>query len=393
MVALAVIVAVYLVLFFLATKGVSSNNSVEMTLTAQSPGSVAANYARGFSQTYLPAMLGGPWGSMPRLDNPYVRQGVAATTSVLVLTGLGVTWLFLRHRALVWLLALPVGYVVVALGVVQFSSRARAGWDLMTTERYYTDAVAVGAITMALALGVHRGRASEDPGPRRFHRLVPAAIGVFALSLVVGNVMGAHRVGVHPGRDWTATLRAEVSEFAADRDRDQPLVLLDAYAPNDVVLWGYWAEYASLSRILLPFSPDIQFHVSTQRLYQVSPQGRVVEAQITESLRSEAGPQKGCGYAVTPDVPVRIPMSGDLYSWTWVIRVTAFSEAGTDAILSLGSEEVVLSMPAGLSSREIQYVGGVPSSIRVAIEGGDATLCVTDVVVGKVAPMPDQPDT
>ncbi|HXH79142.1 hypothetical protein [Nocardioides sp.] len=382
--ALSVISGVYLVLFFLATRGVSSNNSVEMTLEGQTPERVVTDFARGFSHTFIPSTLGGPWGSLPNPGDPYARQGAAVTVMVLVVAALCLVWLAVRHRALVWLLVLPVVYVLVALSLVQFTTRAQVAvrWDLMTTERYYTDSVAVGAATMALMLGVHRRRTASHRGTARARHLVPAVVGTIAVSLVVGNILGAQSIGVHPGRDWAATVRGDVVRLTAARDdRTQPLVLWDAYAPSQVLPWGYWGEYASLSSMLRPLRPDIQFRRSTDQLYTVTPQGRVVEAQVTEAAHSQPGPQEGCGYAVTADAPVRVPMSGELYSWGWVVRLTAFSDTSAEAVVSLGSEEILFSMPAGLSSREIQHVGPVPSTIDVVLVSGDALLCVTEVVV------------
>ena len=49
-------------------------------------------------------------------------------------------------------MALPLVYVVLTLGLVQFSSSTKDVWDVVLIDRYYIDGLAVAMLTVVLVI-------------------------------------------------------------------------------------------------------------------------------------------------------------------------------------------------------------------------------------------------
>ena len=381
---LAAIAVPYLALFLFWTRGASSSNSVETSFAGQTLSSATFDYARGLGQMFFPAVLGGPWGTMQVDGYPYSTQPVLWTVLVLVVLAAGVAWLAVRHRRALWLLTLPLTYVVITVGLVLFSSRLDEVWDVVLVDRYYIDGVVVAMLTVVLVLRTV-GNDPDRPGtPTRPGRLLVVAAAALAASLVAGNALAAERVGVRPARDWVKNLRHELATATPSPTAEDPLVLWDSYAPENVMPWAFWADHGLLSRMLSPYRPDVQFHVPTDNLYLVSDTGRLEPVDVDPAVSAQPGPVAGCGYAIGAGEEVAVPMTGALYSWNWALQVNGFASEGVDLVVALGEQELIVSMPPGLQSRKIQFEGELPQTVVLRSESATGTACVSELFAGPV---------
>lgn len=384
---LVVLTVPYLLLLRYLTQRSAASYDIELTLEGRSFSDAVQQYAHGFADMFLPAMLGGPWGSMQVDSDPFSEPAPAVTTAVLVVCAAALAWLARYHWRVLWLLLLPLTYTIVSLGVVLFSTRADDVWDMMTMERYFVDPIVVAMLTGALMIRAARPAgpsASSTVGGRRLRH---AAMALVATSLVFSNLVAADRIGTHPGRHWVETLRTDVVRLSEQRTDSSPLVLWDANSPDSVLQPVWWNEAARLSYMLLPFRDTVAFGEATPQMYQVDADGRIVPSQISRMSTSGQGPDRDCGYYVEPGQTVPVPMSAALFSWGWGLEVTAFSATGGDLVVDVGSTDVQVPMPSGQQTRVIQIAGEISETVRVSVpEGSSGAFCINDIHVGEPEP-------
>ncbi|WP_107765776.1 hypothetical protein [Nocardioides terrigena] len=382
----------YLAFFLYWTRGSSSSNSVETSFAGQTLGSALSDYGRGLTQVFFPSLLGGPWGTLRVDGDAATAQGPATTAVVVGILLLVVVWLAVRHRGALWLMALPLGYVVLTVGLVQFSSRTNDVWDVVLTDRYYIDGLAVAMLTVVLVIRevappAHGGAEGDPLAAGTGRRWFAGAVVAVTVSLLVANVLAAQRVGVRPAREWVETLRQDIAASSPAGTTGEPLVLWDAYAPDDVMPAAFWADHALLSSMLAPVEDTVVFGVASDELWRVSDSGRLETVAVDPAVRAKPGPVKGCGYALSAGEEVVVPMSGSLYFWNWAIQVNGFAAEGVDLAIDLGDREVSVSLPPGLQSRKIQIQGEVPRKIRLRSDSASGTACISEVFAGSVGPV------
>jgi hypothetical protein len=270
-------------------------------------------------------------------------------------------------------------YTLVSWALVLFSSRfVNLGTIAINDERYSVDCFTV--VLLAFVLGVARPLRQRLPAARRAGRASRALAGgltfALAVSLIVGNVLAVRRIGVAPAKSWVDT----VTQGLRARDR---VTLVDSTAPDRVLAPSYWLEYARTSRMLSPLE-NVSFSAPSPELQLVSDTGRLEPVAVSEDARSEPGPVEGCGYTIEPGTIVSVPMTQDLFSWNWVLRVDTFAAQGGELVLDLGKQERTVMVGSGLQSVALPYSGEVSDELRATIDGG--TICLTTVVVGNPIP-------
>ncbi|PUA79097.1 hypothetical protein [Nocardioides currus] len=377
----------YLALFRYLTQRTQTAYDLEPSFAGHTVAGSLRQYAEGFSDMFLPAVLGGPWGSMQVDPDPLSTPSAATTWSVLAVCAVALGWLVLRHRAALWLLLLPLGYTVVALGIVLFSTRADDVWDVMTLTRYYVDSIMVAALAAALMIRESQRRRTRSASAPRW--LLPAAALALGASLVSANVVAADRMGVHPGRAWVGAFRSDATHLAESHSSGSPAVVWDGFAPDVVLQPGYWPEEARLSAMLQPFGASITTGVATDQLYVAEPSGHLVPAGVDPIITSEPGPVDDCGYYLEPGDSVQVEMTGELYYWGWGLQVAGFTSTGTALVIDLGDDEVDVALPSGLQERAVQVEGAVAPAVTIRLPADAAgNVCVSALSVGTVAPNP-----
>jgi hypothetical protein len=375
--ALAIVSVAYLGLYAALINPEDSDKNMGVTMTAdRSAGQVVEFYLRGIGDLLSPALLGGPWGSMPLAADSFARPPAWVAWSSTLLVAAVVVALAQRSRG-AWLpIAMAASYLVLSWGLVLFSVRFdHMQMRAVNDERYHVDnfsvAVLAGVLLVASAGGV-RARL-----PHKYRRPLVGFLGAcVAVSLVVGNVLGAQRIGPHPGKAWVDNVTDEV------RVADAPLVLVDANTPDEVLSPVFFPDYARLSRVLSPYGDQLHFGSAAERLRVSDPRGVLHPVDVDVQSRSKDGPDPGCGYAVGPGSTVEVPVTEPLFFWDWVIQVNTLSGDGGSLRLDVGDTSSVIPVVPGLSQQQVQVVASVEESITLTSSEESGTTCVSEVLIG-----------
>jgi hypothetical protein len=333
---------------------------------------------RGLGELFAPGLLGGPWGTMPLQNNPFIRPPALVAVASVALVVAIVVWAVRRHRE-TWLpLLMATSYTVVSLALVLYSRRFDVlGTTAINDERYVVDAFAMAVLAGVMVMGSPRRRTPPRGSTPRARRAAGVVVVALAVSLVAGNVAAVARIGTHPGKAWVDNLRAGLQ-------REAPVGLLDTYAPDRVLPPSYWADDARLSRMLSPLGSDVGFGGPVDQLWTVDDDGHVEKVVVDEAVRSEPGPTPDCGYAIAPGQSVTAPMSDQLFALDWVVQVNTLAAEGGPLTIDLGDQDITLVAGPGLGQYQFAYRGEVPATIRLSMSPNSGTTCVTDVIVGTV---------
>ena len=364
--------AAYLLLFLVASRlsGPATNNDVTIE-TARSLGDAGGFFYDLWADLLAPGLLGGPWNTLPTPEQFDSAPGAAVSAVALVaLLALG-GWLLRRDRR-AWLpLSAAVVYAMVAWGIILFSSRFDiVSWHRLGYERYAIDAFVV-LVVLLVAAAVGRGEREPARSP---HRVGVVLVGLLAVSLALASTAAVLRFGESPTGPWLANLEEGTQE---------PVAVVDRYAPEPVMEAVFWADKAKLSYLLAPWADRVSFQGPATELHVVDEDGRVSAATFEPTSTAPVGPVADCGYLVEGDGPTQaVDVAPDLFAYEWVLKVDAFSgEGGT--LLVRGDEELEVPIPAGLSSQQVAFVG-TPDSFELAMQDEGTNACITGLSVGTV---------
>ncbi|KRF34328.1 hypothetical protein ASG94_16610 [Nocardioides sp. Soil805] len=383
LVALAGVTLVYLPIFLVATSGESAN-SIEFNAAATQDGAVEF-LARGFSEMLAPALLGGPWGTLPVSGDIYGHPSLGQSVLLGVLLVALATLAALRWPGSWTAIAAAGLYAVVAWGMILFSNRfILTGQHAVTDERFSADVLAAAVVSLALVM-----RAARRDGPRRRsavttrggrRALAPVLVGVLGGSLLVSNLLATDRIGTNPGRAWVENLRADLAA------RGAPTVLWDANTPDTVLQPAFFPAEARLSYVLAPYGDDVRFSEPARQLAIVDPRGRVHDVEVTDESHAEAGPVEGCGYALGPGDRVTVPMSDERYLWDWALQVNTVASTGGTMAVTVGGTTTVMQVRPGLEQLQVQLQTAVPETITLEMADDAGTVCVSEVIIGNPQP-------
>lgn len=337
-------------------------------------------FFRGLGDLLAPAMLGGPWHTMPIETDPLARPPWAVVVPAVLVVALVSAWAVRRFRG-AWIpLVMALGYYAVSAGLVLYSGRFdMLGTPSISDERYLLDpfAVAVLAVVMLMASPTRRAR-TPRPAARGSRTSQWAARGVvlaLAGSLVAGNVTAAARIGSRPSRSWVANVLDDVDVL-------QPVAVLDTYAPDAVLQAAFYPEEARLSRMLAPLHADLTFGGPTEQLYVVDGAGHLRKVQVPDATHAMPGPVEGCGYAIDAGEEEPAELSGELYSWEWVVQVNTIAGSGGELTVDLDGTTTTFEAGSGLRQHQFAYTGPVPRTVTLSRPDGTGTVCVTDIIIG-----------
>lgn len=389
LIAMTVVTALYVPAYLLRTSGSSSDNSIEFDDSAiQGTGGIEA-VARAFSEVISPALLGGPWGTLPVNGNPFSHPPVllsvllAGTVAVAAIAAIARR----RHN---WLpLAMAALYAAAAWGMILLSNRfVLLREAALTDERFNADILAAAVVAVALVMGSWQvsSAGAHDPerSPRPGQRWVPTVVVLaVSVSLVAANLSQLRRLDEEPDREWVDNLLADLEKS------DSPVTMWDANTPDAVLPSGFYPNEARLSYVLAPLEPQVRFRAVVDRLTMIDGDGRLRGVQVAATSQSRPGPVEGCGYSVGDGESVDVPMTSAVFHWDWAMQINAM--AGEDSTLEVTVGESVTHVPitSGLNQYQVQVATEVPDRIQVSSAPGSPRVCVTEVLIGNVEPVED----
>lgn len=342
----------------------------------------------------VPALYGGPWGSIPIVNDLEHRPPLALSGTLTALTVvLLVAGVLLRRRGWVPVL-MTLGYALVASFLILFSIKyAVLGPYALYEDRYFTDLLPVSVL--AVALLICPTRAEVDAGSEAFRWQPPAGsvppvvlqgAGVLvalaaAVSLVIGNRTHWDRIGPNPARHWVDHLRGDLLAAPAGTS------VRDARPPEEVFTASYYPEEGFVSRMTASLDTEVRFDAPGSPIQLVDASGHLVPAMVTPSIVSTVGPQPDCGYVLAAGQEAEVEIAPALFSYEWGVQVDMFSGTGGEVVVVVDGVSQAFEIPDGMSSTQLVHAGTV-DTVTITMPDADDTGCVTEVHAGELLPAP-----
>ncbi|QZY27900.1 hypothetical protein [Nocardioides coralli] len=337
--------------------------------------------------TSLPtALLGGPWRWWDTTPPIVIAQPPAwlvhAAWAVLALL---IAYSVLRRRNAWtgWLLLTL--YSMTAFALLATSRGQEYGAFAGLDYRYLTDVAGVVALVTGLVfLPLRRAPLSSRPRwPTALRVTVPPRAVVVVVGAIVtsGIVSGVGYVHYWHHENAGATFVPRmVQGLRAAGDVD----LANQELPG-TVMPPYTSPMNQTQEFTRLLDADVDFPDVTTRLRMFAPDGELVDAIVTSDLASLPGPRGDCGWLVRTR-PVRIPLTGETFDWSWWVRVGYLSSDDTALRVSLGDLTREVPVTSGLGSVFLR-VEGTFDSVVVQSAAEEATVCIDRIDVGQAAPL------
>jgi hypothetical protein len=391
----AVLTAIFIPLFLWSVRDateVEPGDPIPRTV-----GAALSFVGHGMVDVALPWMVGGPFtlpdvaeGFFPEASGP-LALGLFAATFVLV--SLGVVY---RRRG--WLaITMVVTYAAIAWGLVFFSNRFLFVGEIVVRSPHYS-ADLVPVMVLAASFLVTRTVLDDDVPLRRpvpTHQLAWVRRGLtaylalvcVAATITTGRVWD--RLEPTSPKPYLDTMLAEARDIGrAD--------VYDTRVPVAIVNPVFLEDGSTVSAVVRPLDLPLRFNAPTERFAIVNDDGHFRETAIVGGHANDGpGPDGDCGYAVDTGEVTRVPMTGEFFSFGWVLEMTYFT--GSDARISVRTDDdqVDVDLPAPepgtVGKRQIPLSGEITSLVLEGLEG-EATACVTEVRIGLIQPSDEVPD-
>jgi hypothetical protein len=384
-------------------------------LEVPSPGRALANggdvvqlFGSAFGHALDPGLLGGPW-SWQRIG--FVGALAAPNWPAVYVSGLVVvcavagTIAWYRRAAYGWLL--PAGYASAALLLLAFSRATFIGPLIGDEYRYVTDVAAVAVLGATLAVLRPAGSWRTPPfavEPRSWTTRVvdhhathelraalpmarPRTLGVIAVVLFVASATAStlrydRFWNDNPARPYLTNLRTDLA--TAPRG----LVIYDQEVPGPVA-WALLYPYNRLSNLLRPLPGRREFLAlgrPVERLAVVDDSGHLRRAEAVGQSALPGPMTNGCGWLLGAR-PVRIPLSGTPFPWTWLLRMGYIASADTTATITAGLTTAQVQLQRGPHDVFLEVTGAI-DSVRISALTGGATACTAELGVGRATAIP-----
>ena len=339
---------------------------------------------RSVTHGIVPGLVGGPWVWQRWAPaSPWAVPPVAAMALGWLALAAAVTVSILRKMriGIVWLAA--VGYVIACqVPIYLMRSSAFTALELAQTLRYLPDLVVVLALLAAVGFCATNRTESRrlNTSPRRTAIVLSLAT-VFVASSLLSTTTFLASWQDNPTKSYLQNAIRGLAEANAasaapllDQEVD-PLILQRVVGPENLVSHMF---------ALIANRPAFADHTDRLRMFTTS--GHLVDANVTWVRRMVPGPQAQCGYFVSSDAPVRIPLDGPLLpaDWTAEINYLANTEGTVRLSLPAGPEAKVPVKP-GLN-RVYVRLSGAGDAITVRASTAALTVCLASGPVGYLAP-------
>ena len=357
---LAVVTALWVVVYFVTADPFAGNHSV---------GQTARLVWRSVNHAIVPSLVGGPWEWDRWTPGP--PTGFPATWMIVAgwLVLAAVTWWAVtRRRGAVPIIAFAALYAVAAqIPVMWNRSSPETAVALAQHMRYLPDTALVFAIAIALLVGA---RSTTPPTPERRHAaedqspavlLLPVVAALAMVSAVVSLVSFSASWRDNPTGDYLKTAVATLHDNA-------DATLLDQSVPLEILQPVVYPDN-QISRIFGRVDPRPEFGTSTDRLLVLDTAGNAVPGGVTQRRLVGAG----LGNCARPEIsgPARLALDGPLFPWPWTVALSYCATRDGEIEMKLdGGEAVRVPVRSGLGS------------IYVRLDGGGDAISVRPVTAG-----------
>ena len=349
--------------------------------------------------TYLPSVVGGPlrWSVLGGFSLPKPTDLMVLVSVVVV--GLVLREIHLRRTMSLRAWFLPGFFLLCDVLLVLAGRVSFVGLQISLDPRYQGELPAVTAIALACATMRIRGsvegpsvREALAPAPAPSRRLLdhPERVAALTAAVVVLSVASSYQYA----HRWVQHLEGKgyYQHLTADLARSKgPVPLIDHAVPG-YILWQLVYPANLLSRVLLPYADQTDYHrIATDDLNMVDSHGNVEPLVVTSVRTNVPGPRPGCGYAVRTR-PTTIPLGGPVAYGGWWVRVGYLSSGRSTVVVKAGVASYSTTIEPGVHA--LYFEGGAQfSSVEFSGLARGVTLCTDDVTVGRPRPLtePEEP--
>ena len=339
---------------------------------------------RSVTHGIVPGLVGGPWvWHRWAPASPWAVPPIAAMALGWLALAAAVTVSMLRKKRLgmVWLAA--AGYVIACqVPIYLMRSSAFTALELAQTLRYLSDLVVV--LALLTAIGFYAANRPESQWMNTSPKRTVIALGlatVFVSSSLLSTKTFLVSWQDNPTKSYLQNAIRSLAEANAassapilDQEVD-PLILQRVVGPENL---------ASHMFALIADRPEFADHTDQLRMFTAA--GHLVDANVTWVRRMAPGPQAQCGYFVSSDIPVRIPLDGPLLPADWTAEINYLANTEGTIRLSLpAGPEAKVSVKPGLN-RVYVRVPGAGDAITVRATTAALTVCLASGPVGYLAP-------
>lgn len=374
---MAVIFAVWVVVFFSVSDATAGQHSIAQT---------ARLVWRSINDAVIPSLIGGPWEwerwvPSPPMGFPPVWMIVLGW----VVAALLVWWAVARRRGAAVVVACAVVYMIAAqIPAMWNRSSANTALELAQTMRYLPDTAVVFTIAIAFVVaapaastqavvGRHAGASGRTAAAHPVGVVLVAALAI--ASAMISLVSFADSWRDDPTGDYLANAKRALAE-----NRD--ITMFDQSLPLEVLLPVAYPNN-QISHTFGRVTERPRFGVTTDRLQVLDSSGNMVPGAVTPARTIRPG--RGSCARPELDGPGRLTLNGPLIQWRWTVAVSYCANSGGEIELSLdGGRSVRVPVQAGLHVVYVQLEGrGRAVRIRPVTDG--LALHTGEGRVGEVA--------
>lgn len=309
---------------------------------------------------------------------------LVAVSWMLVVAGWG--YLYATRVRALRSLVIAAPYLLLSYGIIAVGRSGAFGEISGNEARYLSDATAVLALVLALAMMPLRGavessEARDEPliTVRPSRLVLVAAVGAYVAGSVWSSVTYAR-----PWHDGNAVQDFGRTAIASIEEADRP-ALADVPVPDEV-MWNVNTPYNLPSRFFAPLGDRFSTPQTANDLMVLDRSGEVVKAFVAPGITSVPGTTDGCGYALgEADEPVTIALSSATIDYSFWMSIGYLAGEDGYAAVSAGDNAYRVHLERGLHTLFLPTVGSFDA---VSIDAGGLPVCVDQVTVGNLEAMP-----
>ncbi|QMW67822.1 hypothetical protein H4N58_08185 [Mumia sp. ZJ1417] len=308
---------------------------------------------------------------------------LVAVSWMVVVAGWG--YLYATRVRALRALVIAVPYLALSYGIIAVGRSGSFGEISGNEARYLSDATAVLALVLALAMmplrdAVESSARRDEPllTVRPSPVVLVAAVAAYVAASVWSSVTYAR-----PWHDGNAVKDFGLTAIASIESADRP-ALADVPVPDEV-MWNVNTPYNLPSWMFAPLGDRFTTPETANDLMMLDGDGEVAKAFVAPGITSVPGPVDGCGYALgDADTPVTIPLTGSTIDYSFWMSIGYLAGEDGYAAVSAGDNAYRVHLERGLHTLILPTVGSYDS---VSIDAGGHPVCVDQVTVGTLEAM------
>jgi hypothetical protein len=372
----------YLVVFLITLP-----TSIQQPISPPNLSSVLTLASTMLRVAFVPAAMGGPWHWAVRGgDYGYAAETPLLTQLSWVLAGLvvGASLWFRRRAVRAW--AILAGWVLLAdMFPVTISRLTELPAALTGADLHY---VADSAPVLAICVGLAFWPVVGEEQPYRAARPATLPLAITTLTLLGSFMLGSFWSGAaYVSETSSRVTRSYIAHARASLARAPAGTVIVTTDTPSTVMFARFLRGARTSRVLGPLAPK-----ASGIRFTMIPDGAIRHLMIFDDLgvlrpaldvgATSARPPGTTGCWPVRAQPTRIPLTGSLFPYGWIVRLS-YSGTGATIQVRLGTRVRDAVVPAGRLTLYVPIVGAGDSVVVRRLTPGPPG-CISTLTVGLI---------